>query len=347
MVLQHLPLIGLALSLVHHHNHARSSHHHPSLSDHKPAAQISADTSPLQQAPKLIAARASDETQNTTIQVSQHHLQTILDKIKTLEEEIFDMMRSKADSSLDLGSTPAKNASMDSATVAPPKPEKLVVTTREQQETTPATAIFGGLFKEASVDLDTSAISDSMSTTIITSTTRITRTVTVVPTGIVTVTTFPSHLAIESNFKAIIPFVHATADANPPRTTLSVDTLSGARIRLFNLSLTSTADENSPRTTLSVDTLGGARVQPFNLSSASTATADADRPRTTLSVDNLAGDRVQPLNLASTSTSTSTSVDAEQGRPTITAMAFNASTSIHRLSLSAASSGFRTLRRAA
>lgn len=136
MVLQHLPLIGLALSLVHHHNHAKSTHHHPSLPDHKPAAQISTDTSPLQQAPKLIAARASDETQNTTIQVSQHHLQTILDKIKTLEEEIFNMMRSKADSSLDLGSTPA-NVSTDSATMAPPKPEKLVVTTREQ-ETTPA-----------------------------------------------------------------------------------------------------------------------------------------------------------------------------------------------------------------
>lgn len=141
MVLQHLPLIGLALSLVHHHNHARSSHHHPSLPDHKPAAQISADTSPLQQAPKLIAARASDETQNTTIQVSQHHLQTILDKIKTLEEEIFNMMRSKADSSLDLDSTPAKNAFTDSGTMAPPKPEKLVVTTREQ-ETTPASEFY-------------------------------------------------------------------------------------------------------------------------------------------------------------------------------------------------------------
>lgn len=137
VLLEHIPLIGLALSLAHHHNHARSSHHHPSLPDHKPAAQISADTSPLQQAPKLIAARASDETQNTTIQVSQHHLQTILDKIKTLEEEIFNMMRSKADSSLDLGSTPAKNASTDSAAMAPAKAEKLVVTTREQ-ETTPA-----------------------------------------------------------------------------------------------------------------------------------------------------------------------------------------------------------------
>ncbi|KAL7799580.1 hypothetical protein V8C43DRAFT_275516 [Trichoderma afarasin] len=250
------------------------------------------------------------------------------------------MMRSKADSSLDLGSTPAKNASTDSATMAPPKPEKLVVTTREQ-ETSPATAIFGGLFKEGSVDLNTSAISDSMSTTIVTSTTRITRTVTVVPTGIVTVTTFPSHLAMESNFKAIIPFVHATADANPPRTTLSVDTLSGARVRLFNLSSASSADANPPRTTLSVDTLGGARVQLFNLSS--TSTADANPPRTTLSVDTLSGDRVQSFNLSSTSTS----VDAEQGRPTITAMAFNASTSIHRLSLSAASSGFRTLRRAA
>lgn len=145
----------------------------------------------------------------------------------------------------------------------------------------------------------------------------------------------------ESNFKAIIPFIHATADASPPRTTLSVDTLSGARIRLFNLSSELTADANPPRTTLSVDTLGGARVQPFNLSSASTA--DANPPRTTLSVETLSGDRVQPFNLSSTSTG----VDAEQGRPTITAMAFNASTSIHRLSLSAASSGFRTLRRAA
>ncbi|KKP06813.1 hypothetical protein THAR02_01105 [Trichoderma harzianum] len=342
MVLQHLPLIGLALSLVHHHNHARSSHHHPSLPNHKPAAQISADIPPLHQAPRLIAARASDETNETTVQVSQHHLQTILDKIKTLEEEIFNMMRSKANSSLDLGSTPANFTSKDSANMAPPKPEKLVVTTRER-ETTPATAIFGGLFKEASIDLDTSAISDSMSTTIITSTTRVTRTVTVVPTGIVTVTTFPSHHTMESNFKAIIPFVDATADANPSRTTLSVDTLSGARVRLFNLSSASTADANPPRTTLSVDTLGGARVQLFNWTS--TSTADANPPRTTLSIDTLSGDGVQPFNLSSTSTSTG--VDAEQGRPTITAMAFNASASFHRLSLSAASSGFRTLRRAA
>ncbi|KAL7959861.1 hypothetical protein V8C34DRAFT_303558 [Trichoderma compactum] len=284
VLLEHLPLIGLALSLAHHHNHARSSHHHPSLPNHKPAAQISADASPFHQAPKLIAARASDETQKTTIQVSQHHLQTILDKIKTLEEEIFNMMSSKADSSLNLGSTPARYASKDSAATAPTKAEKLAVTTREP-ETAPTTAIFGGLFKEASIDLDTPAISDDKSTTIVTSTTRITRTVTVVPTGIVTVTTFPSHLAMESNFKALIPFVNATADANPPRTTLSGDNLSGHRVR------------------------------PFNLSSAST--------------------------------STSTGVDAEQGRPTITAMAFNASTSFHRLSLSAASSGFRTLRRAA
>lgn len=138
MVLQHLPLIGLALSLVHHHHHTRSSQHHPSLPNHKPAAQISADTSPFPQAPKLIAARASEETNETTIQVSQHHLQTILDKIKTLEEEIFNMMGSKADnSSLDLGSTPAKFASKDTAAMAPPKPEKLAVTTREP-ETTPA-----------------------------------------------------------------------------------------------------------------------------------------------------------------------------------------------------------------
>ncbi|KAK4068764.1 uncharacterized protein Triagg1_7124 [Trichoderma aggressivum f. europaeum] len=286
VLLEHLPLIGLALSLAHHHNHARSSHHHPSLPNHKPAAQISADASPFHQAPKLIAARASDEAQETTIQVSQHHLQTILDKIKTLEEEIFNMMSSKADSSLNLGSTPARYASKDSAATAPAKAEKLVVTTHEP-ETNPAVAIFGGLFKEASVGLDTPAISDDKSTTIITSTTRITRTVTVVPTGIVTVTTFPSHLAMESNLKALIPFVNATADADPPRTTLSIDTLSGHRVRLLNLSS------------------------------------------------------------ISTSTSTSTGVDAERGRPTITAMAFNASASFHRVSLSAASSGFRTLRRAA
>ncbi|KAL7908946.1 hypothetical protein GGI35DRAFT_421631 [Trichoderma velutinum] len=272
VLLEHLPLIGLALSLAHHHNHARSSHHHPSLPNHKPVAQISADVSRFHQAPKLIAARASDETQETTIQVSQHHLQTILDKIKTLEEEIFNMMLSKADSSLDVGSTPARYASKDSTAMTPATPEKLVVTTREPKAA-PATAMFGGLFKEASIDLDTLDISDNKFTTIVTSTTRVTRTVTAVPTGIVTVTTFPSHLA-KSNSKAMIPFVNTTANANPPRTTLS-------------------------------------------------------------------GDRVRPFNLSSTSAG----VDAERGLPTITAMGFNASTSIHRLSL-AAPSGFRTIRRA-
>lgn len=143
VLLEHLPLIGLVLSLAHHHNHARSSHHHPSLPNHKPAAQISADTSPFNQTPKLIAARASDETQETTIQVSQHHLQTILDKIKTLEEEIFNMISSKADSSLNLGSTPAKYASKDSAAMAPAKAEKLVVTTREP-ETAPTSKFHDG-----------------------------------------------------------------------------------------------------------------------------------------------------------------------------------------------------------
>ncbi|KAL7949596.1 hypothetical protein V8C42DRAFT_311365 [Trichoderma barbatum] len=179
------------------------------------------------------------------------------------------MMMSSADSSLDLGSTPARFAAQDSAALAPAKPEKLVVTTREPKAA-PAT-ILGGLFKEAVVDLDASGMSSNISTTIVTSTTRVTRTVTVVPTRIVTVTAFPSSLAKESNLKALIPLANGTASANPPRTTLSNN-----RFPLMNVS--------------------------------------------------------------------SAAVDSERERPEITRLGLRTSS---RLSLSATSSGFRTLRRAA
>ncbi|UKZ48697.1 hypothetical protein TrVGV298_002925 [Trichoderma virens] len=250
VLLEHLPLLGLALGLAHHHNHGRSSHHHPSLPNHKPVHQISADVSHFHQAPKLIAARASDEIQETAIEVSKDQLGTILDKLQALEQEIYNIL-ANADSSLELGSTPARQASKNSAPLAPTNPEKLVVTTRESKPA-PATAIIGGLFKESSVDMDASAC----------------------PPGIVTVTAFPSNPAEESKFKAMIPFANGTTSAALPRTTLS-------------------------------------------------------------------GDRVQPLNLSSTN------LDAEQGRPMITPVGFNASASIRHLSLSATASGFRTLRRAA
>ncbi|UKZ75229.1 hypothetical protein TrVFT333_002904 [Trichoderma virens FT-333] len=271
VLLEHLPLLGLALGLAHHHNHGRSSHHHPSLPNHKPVHQISADVSHFHQSPKLIASRASDEIQETAIEVSKDQLGTILDKLQALEQEIYNIL-ANADSSLELGSTPARQASRNSAPLAPTNPEKLVVTTRESKPA-PAT-IIGGLFKESSVDMDASAVSDDKFTTIVTSTTRITRTVTIVPPGIVTVTAFPSNPAEESKFKAMIPFANGTTSAARPRTTLS-------------------------------------------------------------------GDRVQPLNLSSTN------LDAEQGRPMITPVGFNASASIRHLSLSATASGFRTLRRAA
>ncbi|KAL7939812.1 hypothetical protein V8C35DRAFT_287759 [Trichoderma chlorosporum] len=146
------------------------------------------------------------------------------------------MMLSKADSSPDVGSTPAKYASKDSVTA---QPERIVVTTREPKAA-PATAIIGGLIKETFVDLDVPTVSDNRSTTIVTSTTRVTRTVTIVPPGVVTVTAFPSTLAKESNFKAVIPFFDATASADPPRTTLSED-----RVRPFNLSSTSVDAERT------------------------------------------------------------------------------------------------------
>ncbi|KAL7790024.1 hypothetical protein V8C37DRAFT_385173 [Trichoderma ceciliae] len=227
VLLEHLPLFGLALSLAHH-NNGRASHDSPSLLNHRPVPQISDDLSQFHQAPNMIAARTSDDSHDTTIQVSQNHLQNILDRIKSLEEEIFDMV-SKADSSLDLFSTPAKYASQDpddvefsKAALAALKPEKLVVTTRREPKAAPAT-IIGGLFKEASVDLNGSAVFDQRSTTIVTSTTRITRTVTIVPTRIFTLTTFPTNLAKESNSKALIPFFDGTATAIPPRTTLRDD----------------------------------------------------------------------------------------------------------------------------
>lgn len=120
VLLEHLPLIGLALGFAHHHS-GRASHSHSTLPNHRHVHQLSADMSPFDRAPKLIAARAEEESHETTIQVPQHQLQTILNRIKSLEEEIFNMMLSKADSSVETKSEPLTTS----------KPETLVVTTRE------------------------------------------------------------------------------------------------------------------------------------------------------------------------------------------------------------------------
>ncbi|KAL6863900.1 hypothetical protein J3F83DRAFT_743868 [Trichoderma novae-zelandiae] len=263
VLLEHLPLIGLALGFAHHHS-GGASHSHPALLHHRHVPQTSADMSPYHQAPKLIAARAADEGHETTIQVSQHHLQTILDGIKSLEEEISNMMLSKADASPDLDST--------SEPLSPSKPETLVVTTREPKAA-PAT-IVRGLFKEAPADLT----APGKSTTIVTLTTLITQTLTMMPTRIVTLTTFPTALAQESKSKALMTFINGLASASPPKTTASSDSR-----------------------------------------------------------------HAEPLGPPPTD------VGAVQERPEITSLGpgFNASATFHRVSLSAASSGFRTLRRGA
>jgi hypothetical protein len=143
VLLEHLPLFGLVLSLAHH-NNGKTSHDHPSLLNHKPIPQISDGSSQFHQAPKLIAARASDESHGTTIQVSQSHLQGILDRIKSLEEEISNMMSSRANSFLDFSSTTAKYSPNDpddiefsKAALAAIKPAKIVATTRKDAKTTP------------------------------------------------------------------------------------------------------------------------------------------------------------------------------------------------------------------
>ncbi|KAL9479836.1 hypothetical protein ACSS6W_004622 [Trichoderma asperelloides] len=199
VLLEHLPLLGLALGLAHHHHyHGRVSHSQPAQLNHATVPQISDGSSQLHQAPpKLIAARASDESNETTIQVTQTHLQGILDRIKSLEEEIAGMMASSANSSLDSSSTPVQHSSQDpddiefsKATMAAMKPARLP----QETKSTPGAAN-GGLFKEASVNLNDSDILTETSTITVTSTTRITRMVTIVPTTIVTLTTISTNSA--------------------------------------------------------------------------------------------------------------------------------------------------------
>ncbi|RFU73904.1 hypothetical protein TARUN_8342 [Trichoderma arundinaceum] len=279
VLLEHLPLFGLAFSLAHQ-NHGRASHDNPALMNHRVVPQISDGVSRFPHAPKMLAARASDESHETTIQVPQHHLQSILDRIKSLEQEISNMMSSRADSSLDFGSTPAKYASQDpndieftKAALAAIKPERLVVTTRQEPKSTPASAAIGGLFKEASNNVDASAVLDGKFTTTITSTTQVTRTVTIVPTRILTLTEFQTNRAKESKFKALVPVSKAESAPSPPRTILRDDRIA----------------------------------QQFSSSSAD--------------------------------------VETESRRPQITPHGFNASATFHPAALSAAPSGFRTIRR--
>ncbi|KAL7926237.1 hypothetical protein ACQKWADRAFT_177572 [Trichoderma austrokoningii] len=232
VLLEHLPLLGLALGLAHLH-HGRVSHSHPPHLNQATVPQISDGSSQLHQAPppRLIAARESDESHGTTIQVTQTHLQGILDRIKSLEEEISSMMVSRANSFLDSSLTPVQHAALDpddiefsKATMAAMKTAKLAATTK-----TTTGAVVGGLFKEASVDLN------QQSTVTITSTTHITRMVTILPTTIVTITTISTKAAKESKFKALIPFSSQAAAAIPisPKPTSA----NGLPIRPFSSSL--------------------------------------------------------------------------------------------------------------
>ncbi|ETR98764.1 hypothetical protein M419DRAFT_133145 [Trichoderma reesei RUT C-30] len=206
VLFEHLPLIGLALGLAHHHS-GRASHSHPALPNHKHVPQISADMSPFDQTPKLIAARAADDSHETPIPVSPHHLETILERIRALEEEISNMILFKTDHSIESTSKPS----------TPSKPETLVVTTHETTAA-PATATVGGVFMEDPADLD----APEMSTTIVTLTTLVTHTLTMMPTSIVTLTAFPTFFAEQSKSKALIPFFNVLASAHPPEaTTLS------------------------------------------------------------------------------------------------------------------------------
>ncbi|KAH0492347.1 hypothetical protein TgHK011_007305 [Trichoderma gracile] len=280
VLLEHLPLIGLALGFAHHHS-GRASHSHPTLPNHRHVPQISADMSPFDQAPKLIAARAAQDSHETAIPVSPHHLETILERIRALEEEISNMLLFKTDSSIDSKSEPS----------TPSKPETLVATTREPTAA-PATTV-GGVFMEDTADLD----APEMSTTIVTLTTLITQTLTMMPTSIFTLTAFPTFFAEasppfnadrtidaetyqQSKSKALIPFFNVLASANPPEATTSSDS------------------------------------HHFE---------------------------VEPLG------SLSTDVVVEEKRPEVTPLGpgFNASATYHRVSLSASSSGFMTVRRGA
>ncbi|PON28322.1 hypothetical protein TGAM01_v202816 [Trichoderma gamsii] len=145
VLLEHLPLLGLALGFAHLH-HGRVSHSHPPHLNHATIPQISDGSSQLHQAPpfNLIAARASGESHETTIQVTQTHLQGILDRIKSLEQEITSMMTSRADSFLDSSSTPVQHSALDpddiefsKATLAAMKPTRLAATMRQETKTTP------------------------------------------------------------------------------------------------------------------------------------------------------------------------------------------------------------------
>jgi hypothetical protein len=147
VLIEHLPLLGLALGLAHLH-HGRVTHSHPPHLNQASVPLISDGSSQLHQAPppKLIAARASDESHETTIQVTQTHLQGILDRIKSLEAEIASMMASsKANSSLDSSSTPVQHSALDpddiefsKSTLAAMKSSKPAATTRQETKSTPA-----------------------------------------------------------------------------------------------------------------------------------------------------------------------------------------------------------------
>ena len=305
VLFEHLPLIGLALGLAHHHS-GRASHSHPALPNHKHVPQISADMSPFDQTPKLIAARAADDSHETPIPVSPHHLETILERIRALEEEISNMILFKTDHSIESTSKPS----------TPSKPETLVVTTHEttaapasksiytdmtppddqhlahlaKQPTVAATV--GGVFMEDPADLD----APEMSTTIVTLTTLVTHTLTMMPTSIVTLTAFPTFFAEasptpnvdrtieaetyqQSKSKALIPFFNVLASAHPPEATTLSDS--------------------------------------------------------------------HPLDVEPLGSLLSTDVIVEEKRPEVTPLGpgFNATATYHRVSLSAASSGFMTVRR--
>ncbi|EHK39707.1 hypothetical protein TRIATDRAFT_323238 [Trichoderma atroviride IMI 206040] len=151
VLLEHLPLLGLALGLAHFH-HGRGSHSHPPHLNQAAVPQISNGSSQLHQAPPpmLIASRASDESHDATIQVNQTHLQGILDKLKSLEDEITNIMASRANSFLDSSSTPVQHSALDpddiefsKATMGAMKPTKLAATTRQETKTSPGKPSLG------------------------------------------------------------------------------------------------------------------------------------------------------------------------------------------------------------
>lgn len=208
-------------------------------------------------------------------------METILERIRALEEEISNMILFKTDHSIESTSKPS----------TPSKPETLVVTTHETTAA-PATATVGGVFMEDPADLD----APEMSTTIVTLTTLVTHTLTMMPTSIVTLTAFPTFFAEasptpnvdrtieaetyqQSKSKALIPFFNVLASAHPPEATTLSDS--------------------------------------------------------------------HPLDVEPLGSLLSTDVIVEEKRPEVTPLGpgFNATATYHRVSLSAASSGFMTVRR--